>query len=251
MTKYVLLDPNQHKNIKILPHKNFKQSEHQHLTPLSVNEFAQASTSFPIVYMKDAEQGKFRAISMLGLLAGKNLFFTENEWLGTYVPSTFLRTPFDLGPDPKAEKTLTLYIDQDSDYLSQTEGEALFNENEPSQFLLSIQQNISAYYQSEMMTHQFTELLLKHDLLVEIELATQYESMEQNKIKGLYTINETSLNGLSQEVLFEFHQLNFLMPIYAMLASLTQINRLMTLHNKTQNRKITGIKMNINKGDEL
>jgi len=252
MTNYVLLDPSKHQKLNVLPHSNFSQSAKQHLAAVSVNEFANASTNFPVVYMKDAKVGKMRAISMLGLQQGINLFFSEKKWLATYVPATILRTPFELGPDPTADKTLTLYIDEASDYVSETDGEALFEQQEPSQFLQSIQQNMAGYYQSEMQSHQFTELLLKHNLLVEIELVLQFEDQEQNKLKGLYTINEAVLKALSKDVIFELHQQNFLMPIQAMLASLSQVNRLMTLHNKSQQRKIVGIKMrNTQANDEF
>jgi len=251
MTKYVVLDPNEHNDLKILPHTNFKQSAKHHILPLSINEFAQASSNFPVVYMKDAQQGKFRSISMLGLSPEKNLFFTEDEWLATYVPDSILRAPFELGPDLTVDKTLTLYIDQESDYISKTDGEALFNDNEPSQFLLSVQQTIATYYQNESLTYQFTELLLKYNLLTEIELVTQFQDNEQNKIKGLYIINEVALKALPHDVVVELHQRNFFMPIYAMLASLSQVNRLVMLNNKYQERKIAGIKMRNVVEDEL
>jgi hypothetical protein len=250
MSNYVRVDPTQHGEVKILPHANFKHAAAHHHVPLTANEFGHASSSYPLVFMKDAQQGQFRAVAMLGLLAGKNVFFTEDEWLGVYVPAAILRAPFELGPDPQQAKTLTLYIDEDSDYVSKNQGEALFDGGEASQFLQQVQKNIADYYQHELASHKFVAQLLEHNLLKEIELLVEFDDQQRNRIKGLYTINEEVLAQLPGTVLVDFHKQNYLMPIHAMLASLIQLNRLMKLHNSSAQQKITAIQMRASVGEE-
>jgi hypothetical protein len=210
---------------------------------LTVNEFGHASSSYPIVFMKDPKQGQFRAVAMLGLMPGKNLFYSEQEWLGIHVPDAILRAPFELGPDPTQDKTLTLYIDEQSEYVSIEQGEALFDGQEPTQFLYQVQQKVADYYQNELATQQFTQQLIEHKLLHEIDLLVAFDDGKKNRFKGMYTINEEALRELSDDTVLAFSKLNYLMPVHAMLASLNNLNRLMKLHNKSFQPKISGIQM--------
>ncbi|MFQ3236983.1 MAG: hypothetical protein ACI9C4_002558 [Paraglaciecola sp.] len=246
MSHYVLLDPVKHQDIKIKPHDDFAFTQKQHQVSLAVHEFGAAASSFPVVYMKDPEQGQFRAVAMLGLVAGENVFLSEQEWLAIYIPSTLLRKPFELGPDPSQDKTLTIYIDEQSDYISQTEGEALYQNSEPSQFLLQVQSKMAEYYQQEQLTHQFTQQLLQHNLLKEIELVIEFADGKKTRAKGIYTIDEEGLRKLSGPLILELHENNFLLPIHGMLSSLIQINRLIKLHNNRSENKILGVQMRVN-----
>jgi hypothetical protein len=250
MPNYVLLDAAQHQNKKVLPHTNFNHSAQQHHVPMTINEFVQASTSFPIVFMKDPQEGKLHGVALLGIIAGKNLHFTPSDWLGTYVPASILRAPFELGPDLQQDKTLTLYVDEDSQYLSENQGQALFDGENPTQSLLQVQKVFADYFKNEIATQTFIAKLLDCNLLKEIELVVQYENSDSMKIKGIYTINEAALRLLSDEVIVDFNKQGYLMAIHAMLASLGQVNRLIKLHNGSEESKIKGVQMRFDSGEE-
>lgn len=246
MSNYVLLDPATHQDIKIKPHNNFAFSKHQHHASLVVHEFGAAASSFPVVYMKEPTQGQFRAVALLSLLAGDNVFFTEQEWLAVHVPSAFLRKPFELGPDPTQDKTLTIYIDEQSDYISQTEGEALYQNGEATKFLQQIQSKMGEYYQQEQLTHQFTQKLLALNLLKEIELTIDFKDGKKTRVKGIYTVDEEALRQLPESTVLELNNHNFLLPIHAILSSLIQINRLIKQHNYRLENTISGVQMRVN-----
>lgn len=245
MSNYVLLDQTKHQDLKIKSHTNYAFAQNQHHSSVVVHEFAAAASSFPIVYMKDTQTGQFRAVAMFSLVSGKNLFFSDTEWLGVYVPSAFLRHPFELGPDPAQEKTLTLYLDEQSDYITADEGEALYQDKEPSQFLQSVQNKMAEYYQQESLSHQFTQKLLSLNLLKEIELLIDFADGKKSRVKGIYTIDEEALRALDDETILALNKQNFLLPIHAMLSSLTQINRLIKLHNNSAEPKILGVQMRV------
>jgi hypothetical protein len=250
MPNYVLLDAGKHQKKKILAHTNFNHSAHQHHASLTINEFVQASTSFPVVFMKDPQEGKLHATALLGIIAGKNLHFTQNDWLGTYVPASILRAPFELGPDLQNDKTLTLYIDENSQYLSENEGQALFDGENQTQSLLQVQKVFADYFKDEIATQKFVAQLLKYNLLTEIELVVQYEDSSSMKIKGVYTINQSALRLLSDALVIDFNKNDYLTAIHAMLASLGQVNRLIKLHNGSEEQKIAGVQMRIDSGEE-
>lgn len=250
MSNYVLLDAVKHQKKKIIPHTNFKHSAKQHQVPMTINEFVQASTSFPVVFMKDPQEGKLHATALLGLIAGKNLSFTQRDWLGTYVPASILRAPFELGPDVQNDKTLTLYVDEDSPYLSENEGEALFGDEQPTQCLLQVQKVFADYFKNEIATQNFITQLLANNLLKEIQLSIQYENGDSLQVKGIYTINESALRMLSDALVIDFNKQGYLMAIHAMLASLGQVNRLIKLHNDSEEPKIAGVQMRLDSGEE-
>lgn len=250
MSKYVLLDPAKHQDVKIKSHNNFAFSEHQHHASLVVHEFGAAASSFPVVYMKDPQQGQFRAVAMLSLLAGENLFFGKQEWQGVHVPYAFLRHPFELGPDPTQDKTLTIYIDEQSDYLSESDGEALYQQGEASQSLQKIQSTMAEYYQQEQLTHQFTQQLLDGNLLKEIEFVMGFADGKKTRVKGIYTIDEEALRQLDDAAILQFNKQNFLLPMHSILSSLIQVNRLIKLHNQRAENKILGVQMRVNAEEE-
>lgn len=250
MPNYVLLDAAKHQKKKLLPHTNFNHSAQQHHAPLTIDEFVQASSSFPVVFMKDPQEGKLHATALLGIIAGKNLHFTQSDWLATYVPASLLRTPFELGPDLQNDKTLTLYVDEDSEYLSEDEGQALFDGQNQTQSLLQVQKVFANYFKNEIETQKFIAQLLKYNLLTEIELVVQYENSSSIKIKGIYTINQSALGLLSDALVIDFNKKDYLTAIHAMLASLGQVNRLIKLHNSSEEQKIAGVQMRIDSGEE-
>jgi hypothetical protein len=250
MPNYVLLDAVKHQKKKILPHTNFKHAAQQHHASLTINEFVQASTSFPVVFMKDPQEGKLHATALLGIIAGKNLHFTPSDWLGTYVPASILRAPFELGPDLQNAKTLTLYVDEDSQYLSENTGQALFDGENQTQSLLQVQKVFADYFKDEIETQKFIAQLLDCNLLTEIELVVQYENSGSMKIKGIYTINQSTLRLLSDALIIDFNKKDYLVAIHAMLASLGQVNRLIKLHNSSEEQKIAGVQMRIDSGEE-
>jgi hypothetical protein len=246
MSNYVLLDPAKHQELKIKSLSNFAFAKHQHHAPLVVHEIGAAASSFPVVYMKDPQQGQFRAVAMLSLVTGNNSYYTEQEWQAVHVPSAFLRHPFELGPDPSQEKTLTIYVDEQSDSLSQTEGEALYQNGEPSQFLQKVQQKMAEYYQQEQLTHHFTQHLLKLNLLKEIELVMEFKDGKKTRVKGIYTIDEEALRQLPDTEILQLNKQNLLLPIHAILSSLIQVNRLIKQHNRSAENTIMGVQMRVN-----
>lgn len=245
MSNFVLLDPAVHQDIKIKAHSNFAFSKNQNLVSLVVHEFGAAASSFPVVYLKEPQQGQFRAVAMLSLITGENHFYSEQEWQAVHLPYAFMRTPFELGPDPKQEKTLSLYIDEQSDYVNDLEGEVLYLDGEPSQFLQQVQSKMAEYYQQEQLTHQFTQQLLKHNLLKEIELLIEFVDGKKTGIKDIYTIDEEVLRQLDDTTILELNKDNFLLPIHGISSSIIQVNRLIKQHNNRSENKILGVQMRV------
>lgn len=244
MANFVPIKKEQHQNLKISSKRDLSHVANQHIIPLVAAEFAQASASFPIVLVKNPDSPRYRSVAMLGLEAGENLFYQEEKWSGLTVPQSAGMVPFSLGLDPEKEKTLTACIDVDSNFVGEDKELALFEEDgKDSEVLTNVQQSLGRLYESEKMTDSFINELAENDLLQELELNIALVNNEKKKLVGIFTIDENKIKDLSDEKVVDFHKRGLFVPIYAMLGSLGQVNRLVQLRNQVSDSKVTGIQI--------
>jgi hypothetical protein len=93
------------------------------------------------------------------------------------------------------------------------------------------------------MTEKFIKELEEHDLLQELELNIALSTEEKKKLVGIFTINEEKVKELPDEVVLDFHKRGLFVPIYSMLGSLSQMNRLAQLRNQVSENKVTGVQI--------
>lgn len=244
MANNVPVKKDQHKNLKVSTKRSLAHVADQHIAAVNALEFSQASTSYPIVFVKEPESTQYRSVVMLGLEAGENLYYSEDKWDAIYVPQTISMIPFSLGLDPEKEKTLTTCIDLDSPFVGEDKEMALFDaDGNETEFLKSAQESLGRLYESEVMTDKFIKELQENDLLLELELNITFSNNQTKKLVGLYGIDEKKLLELSDEKVLDFHKRGLFIPIHAMLGSAAQINRLAQLRNQSSSeQKIAGIK---------
>lgn len=244
MSNVVALDKEQHRNLKVIVDSDFGHADTAHLVPLTASEYVLAATSYPIVLIKDGQTGRFCSVGLLGLVEGENLFYADKQWHTVYIPNSITQAPFYLGPDIDCEKTLVVYIDLHSSYVSYTQGEALFEANgNDSEYLSKVRTSLSRLYNAEIATERFVSRLNEWNLLQRIELTIRMDGCETYKIDGLYTINDVKLQSLNSDELLELHEKGYVMPISAMIISLGQIRRLILQRGTKNTDKVTRIDM--------
>ncbi|MDT0604387.1 SapC family protein [Thalassotalea castellviae] len=248
----VAIKKEQHQNLKVANQRDLSHVANQHIAPINVREFPQASTSYPIVLIKDPDSERYRTVVMLGLEAGENLYHEEKKWQAIYIPHSISMVPFSLGLDPEKEKTLTACIDLDSPFVGEDKDQALFDaDGNDTEYFKGIQEQLGRLYDNEVANENFVKILLENDLLQELELNIAFNNEEKKKLVGIFGINEEKLHGLSDEKALEFYKSGLFMPIHAMLASAGQVNRLAQLRNASENPvKVSGIQYSVVKAEE-
>ena len=93
------------------------------------------------------------------------------------------------------------------------------------------------------MTENFIKELEENDLLQELELHIDLASGEKKKLTGIFTVNEDKVKSLADDKVLDFHKRGLFVPIYAMLVSLGQVNRLVQLRNLSDGVKIASIQI--------
>ena len=244
MTSIQPVRKEQHQNLKLSSKRDLSHIANQHIVPVSASEYAQASASFPVVLVKDPESERYRSVAMLGLEAGENLFYKNDQWSALTVPQSIGMIPFSLGLDPERENTLTACVDVDSPFIGEDKEIALFDEDgKQTEALVNIENALGRLYENEKMTETFTKEMLENDLLQELELNITFANEEKKKLVGIFTINEEKLKSLSDDKVLDFHKRGLFVPIYAMLGSLGQVNRLVQLRNLSEGTKVAGIQV--------
>ncbi len=203
------------------------------LNPMLVNEFIKAAATYPIVFLKVEDD--FKPFAMLGIEQGENFFLGEDgKWKLGYIPAVLRRYPFVLGKSGESQTEMMICIDEESDYVSESEGEPLFDgEGKPGQIMENAKKFLTELHQFNDLTGRFSKKLKDLELFqqLDIKVKTPDGQNEQN-ITGCFGINESKLNELPDADFLELRKFGAIPLIYTQMVSLGQIERLMRLKNE-------------------
>lgn len=223
----VPLNRDKHRNLHISPAEDKARfAENTHYAPLSGTEFYQAARDYPILFTSDnAEAGP---IALLGLSEGQNLFVDEDGgWSeGTYVPAFVRRYPFILARGDDSSN-FTLCIDDSFAGFSESEGEALFDEEgKDSEYLTRTVAFINSYAAESEHTRGFVKKLAELEMLTKKTLQITDGKGRKFFINDFAVIDKEMLAKLDAAELEVLHKNGWLGWIYAHLVSLGNLSRM-------------------------
>lgn len=195
----------------------------QHAIPLTVEEFPAAQRDFPIVF---SAGDRPVPLALMGLNEGVNVFFSEDGTpVGTpYVPAYVRRYPFLLARLQKDSDNLSLCFDPTSDLVGAfDDGQPLFTEDkQPSEHTQNLLQFCEKFEEAGNRTQLFMDELVKHDLLMDGEIAIQRRDMPNQPFtyRGFRMVNQEKLRELRGDQLRTWNQNGLLPLIFAHLFSL-------------------------------
>lgn len=212
-----------HGNFRIRPAEGANFLINQHAIPLTTDEFPLAQRNFPIVFSQ-GDDGV--PLALMGLNEGINVFIDETGKLRdsyTYIPAYIRRYPYMLARlRPDAEE-LTLCFDPTSETIGAfEEGDALFENGEPTQVTKNILEFSEQFEQAGARTAQFMKELKDLDLLMDGEVTIQPDGNDKPFVySGFRMVNEEKLTSLRGDQLRKMTQSGLLPLIYAHLFSLS------------------------------
>jgi len=240
------LDQTLHQTVIVQQDNHYPHMAKQHIAPLVLHEYSLAQQDYPIVFVKDTETGQFRSVALLGLQVGVNVFYSDLGWQADYIPEIMQLYPFALSVNPDGQGMSTLCLDFDSPCVSEvdansnveSQGQRLFNDDgSQTEFTQNIGQQLVEHHNKQVYTDEFIQCLIDHQLLLEQTLSVKLKS-ESFEVSGIYIINESALNDLSESDFIAMRQKGYLVPIYAALMSLSRMNvvteKLNLLHESLQ-----------------
>lgn len=234
-----------HRTLKVRESQGFPHAKNKHMAILEACEIMSSSINYPVIFTKHPETGRFLCLALFGLESGENLFFDEDSWKAIYIPMNITRAPFAMVESGKGDDTMLICIDEDSPYISETEGAALFDEKgDHTEFLDNVMSSLSDMASHERHTQLLIKKLVDMRLLVPISIVmTDAGGGEFELMDATYTVSEGRLRELPEKQVLDLYKAGYLGPIYSLINSLELINRLVVLRNMTSNKSITNIQL--------
>ncbi len=228
MSSIVPLQNDRHGKLKVVQSSDYRRYSKRHLVPIVIQDFFTLAVEFPLVFVKIHRSEEFIPVAMMGLREGVNLYCQTAQWQASVAPISFGNAPFAITRvDEKSDQYLVL-VEEDSPLLSETSGEPLFDApGKRSAYFEGRIESLVKVADQTRNTQELCKRLTEKNLLntQQVQLQHRPDGMRYN-IDGIYTVDETRLNELSDEDYLHLRRMGLLPVIYAHLASLQQLRRL-------------------------
>jgi hypothetical protein len=225
----VLLDNVTHAGLKIITERGAVYGDDVGHAVVVPREFRQVAACYPIVFRKVFATNQFEAVALFGFNSKENLYLNVDGWQADYVPLSIERIPFMIGYTADrmtGEQQPVIHIDMENPRISFSEGAEVFlahGGNAP--YLERINSVLAELMNGLNVSKRFVDILLAEDLLEPFTLRFPVNETSI-ELSGFYTINEETLRSLGGDQLARLHNQNFLELIYMVIASLSNLGKL-------------------------
>lgn len=226
-----------HRDVRLIPGIDLSAFHKVNHAKIGLHEVTHAAADYPLVFLKDADSGQFRLVALFGIEPGVNSFLNDDFWQAVYLPQAVIAAPFQLDEQDKA-----LIINEASTLVTTVTGNALFSADGcETSTLQQICVTLAELDQGQTEAAQLIECLLTFGLIWPIAVTAHLVSGQKNLVQGLYSISPILLREIGPDALMDLHGRDYLGPIYTMIQSLTQFNRIRQLHNLQSSQQISGL----------
>ena len=240
MTNHAILNYDGHKDLKV--NTQYSPDDSIMCTLAIPSEFRSLQADYPIFFHQNPDTGKFLPMVMFGFEEGENLYLNGSEWDATHIPLMIERGPFLVGfqstidsssQSGNTDKKMVVSIDLDNPKVSDNKGEPLFlpfgGNSLYTDRIVEVLQEID---HGQEVIKEFVDALEQQDLLESFSLDVELNNGNKHRLEGFYTIHEEKLSTLEADVLADFSRRGILMAAYMVLASMSNIRRMIDLKNR-------------------
>jgi hypothetical protein len=228
VTRHALLNNIEHRDLRVVTDYGATYGDDMMCAPTFPSEFRHVQVHYPIVFARmqpGSTQGSFTPLAVFGFREKQNLFLAGERWDALYVPMMVQRIPFLIGDSNNGK---VIHIDMDSPRVGRAAGEPLFtDQGVGTPYLERVGGTLAALDQGLAATPAFIAALEEHNLLESFSLDIEFAAGGKHSFTGFYTVQEERLNQLGAEALGKLQAAGYLLPIYMVIASLSNF-RLLT-----------------------
>jgi hypothetical protein len=209
-------------NKRFKRYDSYRFAAKETLAPLVLKETMRAMMVMPIGFAR--AQDALTPVAVQGFGNGRNLFVApDGRWIGRYIPAAYRGYPFVLANGPEDKQVLC--FDTSSNLLSDTDGEAFFNEQaEPSAAVNDVLNFLTQTSINRQATLALCKMLDEHQLIEPwpIKIKTADDEQERN-VEGLFRVHEKAFLGLDAQSLSKLRDAGAFTLIYCQLLSMQHI----------------------------
>lgn len=237
MSRHEILNNVDHKDLRIdTRHAQFPGNRVMGMLAIP-SEFRDLQDEYPIVFYQDETSGKFMPMALFGLERDENLYMTDSGWGASYIPLMIQRGPLligfqESGSGETRQKSKVISIDVEDSRVGTTTGELLFQpfggNSEYTEHMVLALQRID---EGQTDIERLGEVMDQHALIEPFSLDVQLDNGSKHKLTGFYTVHEERLAALEGEVLAALSRGGILQAAYMMIASLSNLRRLIAMKN--------------------
>jgi hypothetical protein len=237
MANHAILNNIDHKDLRIDIGHSAGLGDAVMCTLAIPSEFRNLQAEYPIFFHQNVDTGKFSPMVIFGLNEEENLYLSDGRWDASYIPLMIERGPFLIGfqagsKNDLENKKMVISIDMDNPRVNCPEGEAVFQpfggNSEYTEHVISVLQEID---QGQEIVEELIEALVKYELIEPFRLEIEFDNGSRQNLEGFHTIHEEKLAALEGEVLADFNQRGILQAIFMIIASMSNVRRLIDLKN--------------------
>ena len=197
-------------------------------------EFNELHREYPLLLRKTDEAPGFVAHAILGFEKDENLFVEGDRWTSTFIPATLARGPFSLGyiraeDGGNAPAGMKVMIDEQHPRL-RPDGQPVFlplgGESPYLEGIKRVLQTVDAGLRIDRLLYRE---LVAMDLLEQVKIEISVFTELRYDFSGYQSINQEKFAALNAEQLFRLHRLGLLAPVYFLISSLGNFQRLVNL----------------------
>lgn len=232
MTNKVLLNNVDHHDLRIAARHDAAVDDSVNQTVIFPTEFEELQRDYPILFARGSE-GDYQAVALLGLERDENLFLGTGGW-SARVPALLQRGPFSIGLQQRQDgsEEPMIHIDLDDPRVGRDEGDSVFlpqGGNGPAldRAAAALRTVYAGMEIAAAMYPAWDALGLIQPLAIGIQLS----DTERVELPGYHGIAAERIAALTDAELGGLHRAGFLAPIFLVMASLANINRLVALKN--------------------
>lgn len=245
MQKIEVLNNIAHEHLCVNPGFSAALNDDVASTLTYITEFLYVQKEYPILCRKSPETGEYQAIVFFGFEKKENLFLSDNTvanprhpgWNANYVPAVMARGAFSIGIHREIVNGVEVHnpmvhVDVNHPKLSGEQGHKLFLDNGGnSPYLNHISRTLEIINDGIPLTRTMFEVFTKYELLEPVVLDIEFQNQDKLKIGGFETISAEKLSALGSDALVELNRSGFLQAAYFILASMSNMRRLIELKN--------------------
>ena len=236
MSTFALLNNVDHKDTRVITERSARYGDAVMFAMVFPFEFRSVQAFYPILFHRD-QRGEMYPVALFGFEAGENLFLDDSGWNARYVPAMIRRQPFLIGFEAatkqgEGEQRRMLSLDMAHPRVSKERGEPLFQPlGGRTPFLEEMAALLETIYQGAELNKKFVQALQELGLIEYVTFDIALADGSRNQLLGFFAIDEEKVRGLSGEVLGQLSSSGFLMPLFMMLASTTNVRTLVEMKN--------------------
>lgn len=231
MAQFRALQKNKDLTAGFMRSKNFFHAAKQTVAPVLIEELSRVIANLPLCFVKDQNQN-FMLVVLQSLEQGKNLLVhPDGRWLIDYIPAHYRAHPFALLPNQDGD--LTLCVDEESGLIHEElkEGDERFftEDGEIAPFTNSVLEFLKLRQKGLQTTQSVVNKIAEAGIIVPWDIKVKNEAGEEQKIDGIYKIDEKLLQGLDKKEYLTLRDV--IGVVYAVLLSEHRLSNLSKLHD--------------------